>query len=90
MSDGGTLSIAAHATNGVAQLELKITDTGRGMTETRLEQIFKPFVTDKRAGLGLGLPLVKRLVERLGGTVALSSQQGRGTTAFLRLPGVTE
>jgi signal transduction histidine kinase len=90
MPNGGTLTVAAHAANAGDQVELKVTDTGVGLPKDRLEQIFKPFVTSKRTGLGLGLSLVRQLVERLGGTIALSSQEGRGTTASLRLPEAVE
>lgn len=88
MPKGGTLTITARAANGGDQVALTVSDTGDGLCKDRLEQVFKPFVTSKRTGLGLGLPLVKRLVDRLGGTVSLISQEGRGTTAFLSLPGV--
>jgi signal transduction histidine kinase len=90
MPQGGTLTIQARAANDGDQVEMKVIDTGVGMPEDHLAQIFKPFVTSKRTGLGLGLSLVRQLVERLNGTIALSSREGHGTTASLRFPGVLE
>ncbi|MDH3476662.1 MAG: HAMP domain-containing histidine kinase, partial [Rhodospirillales bacterium] len=60
--------------------------SGEGIAEDSLKQVFKPFVTSKRTGLGIGLALVKRIVERHGGSVALSSEKGRGTTVSFRFP----
>ena len=48
--------------------------------------IFEDFVTTKRRGLGLGLAISKRIVEQLGGTIAVSSELGRGTAFTVRLP----
>lgn len=90
MPEGGTLTVAARTTKAGDQVELKITDTGEGLCKERIKQVFKPFVTTKSKGLGLGLSLVKHLVERLGGTITLSSQEGRGTTALLLLPEAVE
>jgi signal transduction histidine kinase len=67
-------------------VEISVTDTGSGIAPERLPAIFEDFVTTKRRGLGLGLAISKRIVEQLGGTIAVSSELGRGTTFTVRLP----
>lgn len=62
---------------------VKISDTGCGMSEKQLELAFKPFHTTKRNGLGVGLVLVKRIMERFGGSVVLESREHEGTTVSL-------
>ena len=65
---------------------IEIADTGTGIPAERLGTIFDDFVTTKKQGLGLGLALSKKLVEQLGGTIAVTSQVGVGTTFTLRFP----
>jgi signal transduction histidine kinase len=65
---------------------IEITDTGSGIPPERLGTIFDDFVTTKRQGLGLGLALSKKMVEQLGGTIAVVSQVGLGTTFTMRFP----
>jgi signal transduction histidine kinase len=67
------------------QVELTIADSGCGMSPEQLALAFKPFHTTKRGGLGAGLALVKRVVERFGGEVALESTPRVGTTLHLKL-----
>jgi signal transduction histidine kinase len=52
----------------------------------RLRDSFRPFVTTKRGGLGLGLALARAVVTRLGGAIELASAPGRGTVVTVRLP----
>mgnify|MGYP006172260319 CR=1 FL=1 len=66
-----------------------LSDTGKGMNEEQRSMAFRPFYTTKRGGLGVGLVLVKRIMERCGGSVRLESREGEGTTvrlSFKRLP----
>ncbi len=63
----------------------EVRDDGPGIPVAEQGRVFKPFYTTKAKGLGLGLPLVRRLVERFGGSVDLESTSGRGTLVRLRL-----
>src|SRR5688572_21002562 len=65
---------------------IEIADTGTGIAPERIETIFDDFVTTKRRGLGLGLAISKKIVEQLGGTIAVTSQVGLGSTFSLRFP----
>jgi signal transduction histidine kinase len=86
MPDGGRLRItAAHAPNA-RNVEVRIRDSGEGIPPEHLPRVFLPFFTSKRKGLGLGLPLVNRIVTRFGGAVSISSEHGRGTEVKIELP----
>ena len=87
MPDGGELTLGVDAT--ARGVQITVTDTGIGMDPDTLAKAFTPFHTTKRTGLGVGLPLVKRTAERLGGTLELHSARGQGTRAVLTLPRVT-
>jgi CheY-like chemotaxis protein len=70
-------------------IEMRVTDTGTGIPVDQLERVFEEFYQVpgiRRGGTGLGLPYARRLAGLLGGSLALSSEAGRGTTAVLRLP----
>jgi signal transduction histidine kinase len=60
-----------------------VADTGCGIPAERLAAIFDDFVTTKRRGLGLGLAISKKIVEQLGGRIAVSSEVGSGTSFVL-------
>lgn len=78
--------------DGRLALEMTISDTGIGMSQEFLESIFKPFVQADRGprstytGTGLGMAIVKNLVDRMGGTIDIQSTLGEGTTARVALP----
>ncbi|NMG32228.1 sensor histidine kinase [Aromatoleum evansii] len=82
MPRGGRLGVAVEVP-ARGRVAVKISDTGCGMSEKQLELAFKPFHTTKRNGLGVGLVLVKRIMERFGGGVALESREQAGTTVSL-------
>jgi signal transduction histidine kinase len=65
---------------------IEVADSGCGIPAERLQTIFDDFVTTKRRGLGLGLAISKKIVEQLGGTIAVTSQVGIGSTFTLRFP----
>lgn len=84
MPNGGTLNIKSESTDGMLRLE--ITDTGRGIGEEEAKNIFEPFYTTKKQGLGLGMPYAKKIVEQHGGALTLNSRVGEGTTISITLP----
>ncbi len=84
MPRGGVLVVSTSTGRGGS--EVLVRDTGAGISAEDLPRVFEPFFTTKARGTGLGLPLARRVVERMGGTLALESQPGAGTTARLTLP----
>lgn len=88
MSEGGTLTVQTDMTeeDGRQWVEVRISDTGRGISSEDLEKIFVPFFTTKTQGTGLGLPICKRLVEQQGGRIRVESRVGMGTTFTIDLP----
>jgi signal transduction histidine kinase len=89
--DGGRVSIRAAAAPR-EDLSVEIADTGIGMTPEEIAVAFEAFVqvdnslARRYAGTGIGLPLTKRLIELHGGTIAVESVKGSGTTVVLRFP----
>ena len=87
---GGSVTLSALLEGGVPVI--RVTDTGLGIPAEDLDRVLEPFARVERAdhrgveGAGLGLPLTKRLVELHGGTLALRSTLGVGTTVTVRLP----
>ncbi|MCB9896174.1 MAG: PAS domain S-box protein [Planctomycetes bacterium] len=88
---------AAQAMNGKGEIRteledaegrciLRIADSGPGMPEAVRRRVFEPFFTTKGRGTGLGLALVKRVVERHGGEVSIECPEGGGTVVTLKLP----
>jgi signal transduction histidine kinase len=66
-------------------VEVRISDTGKGIEPGDLDKVMKPFYSTKAAGIGVGLPLTKRIIERHGGTLAIASSARVGTTVTLQL-----
>lgn len=83
MPDGGRLSIEVTAQEGGQQWRLDLRDSGKGMSRQQELMVFKPFFTTKQGGLGVGLVLVKRIMERFGGSVRLTSREEEGTRVSL-------
>ena len=69
-----------------SRLETVLRDTGSGIPADQLEKGFEPLYGTKSFGVGLGPPIIKQIVERHGGEVAMESQPGAGTTATLCMP----
>jgi signal transduction histidine kinase len=81
---GGVVTIEARGRGD--DVEIRVTDSGTGMDAETASQVFQPFFTRKAKGIGLGLPVTKRIVEKHGGTIAAETVPGRGTTFVLTLP----
>ena len=84
MPDGGELKVTVHEKED-SQV-VSVSDTGKGIPENVKADLFKPLVTTKAKGQGLGLAVVKRLVEALNGKVTVESEVGKGTKFTIILP----
>jgi signal transduction histidine kinase len=80
----GTIRVATH--REAADYVISVSDSGRGIREEDLPNIFDPFFTQKPNGTGLGLSVARNIVEGLGGTISVQSRWGEGTDVRLRLP----
>ena len=83
MPNGGKLTLQHQLEQPQGRVKLSIADTGHGMSEAQLELAFKPFHTTKPRGLGIGLTLVKRTLERYQGSVQITSRENAGTRVEL-------
>jgi PAS domain S-box-containing protein len=84
MPDGGTLTMKSEKVGRV--LNVSFSDTGVGMSKETAEKIWTPLFTTKAKGMGFGLPICKRIVEAHGGTIAVKSVTGTGTTFTITIP----
>jgi signal transduction histidine kinase len=86
MPEGGRLGLSLDREN--RHVRLGVSDTGHGMPEEIRSKVFEPFFTTKDfgKGTGLGLTVVKGIVEEHGGTIAVESIVDKGTTFWIRLP----
>jgi PAS domain S-box-containing protein len=84
MPEGGKLSI--FSMNSQKEVSISITDTGIGIPKDRMEKIWTALYTTKAKGIGLGLPICKRIVEAHGGSISVLSTIGKGSTFTLKLP----
>jgi len=88
MPDGGTLSVNTGRDAATGRIRIEVCDTGIGITPDDILHIYEPFFTKKKNGngVGLGLSVVYGIVERHGGTIAVASEVGKGTTFTLSFP----
>ncbi len=84
MPDGG--EIAVRWSSSARTLKLQIIDSGPGIQEDARQALFRPFFSTKSGGLGIGLALVKRMVEQWGGGISLTPAPVKGTCVELMLP----
>ncbi|MBC8236545.1 PAS domain-containing protein [bacterium] len=86
MESGGTLTITTRIVKQNDNVEITIADTGSGISEDDLPKVFDPFFTTKTSGTGLGLALVRKIIDHHEGTISIQSQLGKGTTVTIGLP----
>jgi two-component system nitrogen regulation sensor histidine kinase NtrY len=89
MPGSGRLTVQSavrHPRSAKSAVVVEVTDTGVGMDQEALNKIFEPYFSTKATGTGLGLTIAKRNIELNGGTIAVTSQRGTGTTVTMTLP----
>jgi len=85
MTEEGQLQVSSCRTPS-GGTELTVRDSGTGMSAEKVDQIFKPFFTDKDKGTGLGLAITKSIIDSHHGEIAVQSVEGKGTTIIVTLP----
>ena len=83
MPDGGTLTLAARPVE--ALIEIRVADTGTGLTPEECERLFTPYYTTKQHGTGLGLAIVQSVVADHEGTITVESRPGGGTVFVIAM-----
>ncbi len=88
MEKGGTLSIRSKCSQSPGSVSIEIADTGHGIPRENQEKIFEPFFTTKEPGkgTGLGMYVVKQIIEEHGGTISINSSSSQGTVFLIQLP----
>ncbi|MFC2306207.1 MAG: ATP-binding protein [Neisseria elongata] len=79
-----------HTDNTDGKITLTVTNNGKSFSKDMLANAFEPYVTDKPTGTGLGLPVVKKIVEEHGGRIALSNPAEGGASVKITLPALVE
>ena len=79
-----------HTANADGQITLTVANNGKSFSKDMLANAFEPYVTDKPTGTGLGLPVVKKIVEEHGGRIALSNPAEGGACVKITLPALVE
>jgi two-component system nitrogen regulation sensor histidine kinase NtrY len=87
MPQGGKLTLSAESHGD--KVEIKVSDTGEGLTPEECERLFTPYYTSKQHGTGLGLAIVQSVVADHGGTIVVESSAGSGATFMITLPKAT-
>jgi signal transduction histidine kinase len=86
MVEGGTLAMSAVENRQEGTVTVSVRDSGSGITPEVLAKLFRPLFTTKAYGIGLGLVVVKNLIQSNGGTIMVQSEIGQGTTVTVVLP----
>lgn len=88
MEHGGTLTVRSRLSVDRKSIDIEIIDTGHGIKKENLDKIFEPFFTTKEPGkgTGLGMYVVKQIIEQHSGTISVDSSEGSGTTMRITLP----
>ncbi len=92
MDNGGSLTVTLAKNSKKNGIEIKVSDTGTGITENDLSHIFDPYFTTKASGTGLGLAIAHNIMESHGGEITIESRLGQGTgvTIFLSYAGTRD
>jgi two-component system, NtrC family, sensor histidine kinase HydH len=87
-SEGGTfrVEVSVARSNGRNGVQVRLKDTGPGVPAEMREQIFNPFVTTKKTGVGLGLSIVSKIVDEHHGTIRLENSDGKGACFVIFFP----
>jgi len=88
MDGKGTLSLRVHpfSKNGSSMVRVEVEDTGSGIDPENLHNIFNPFYSTKETGLGLGLPLVYKIITSHQGQIEVDNHPGEGVRFIITLP----
>jgi signal transduction histidine kinase len=81
---GGEVIVRARVKGDL--LGLEVIDTGCGIAPSNIDRMFRPYFTTKKQGTGMGLPMVRRIVEEHGGQITFESEDGKGTRFLILLP----
>ena len=84
MPEGGTVTMSAQ--NRGSNVEIRVSDTGQGLTPEECDRLFTPYYTTKQHGTGLGLAIVQSVVADHAGTISVESGQGQGASFVISLP----
>ncbi len=86
MPEGGTLTISLTCTDEKGPVEIHFKDEGPGIPPDKIARIFQPFYTEKKHGIGMGLPICLRIITAHNGTIHVGSNTQKGASIIVRLP----
>jgi two-component system sensor histidine kinase HydH len=88
MKKEGRLSLRVHSfsKNGSSCIKVEVEDTGKGIDPENLYNIFNPFYSTKESSLGLGLPIVHRIIASHRGQIEVDNHPGKGVNFIITLP----
>ncbi|MEZ4792248.1 MAG: ATP-binding protein [Gelidibacter sp.] len=86
ISEGNDPKIIVNVTSKDGNVEITVTDNGNGISEQNKSKVFEPKFTTKTSGMGLGLAMVKNIVETYNGSITFTSQKGKGTVFAVSFP----
>ena len=86
MAKRGTVQVSMKYRKTDRMIELRVSDSGPGISESHLSKIFQPFFTTRPGGTGLGLFVTQQIIHGYGGAIRAESKVGEGTTFIMELP----
>jgi signal transduction histidine kinase len=90
MQEGGNIYLDLFETKNPKGYDLRVRDTGKGISQEVMENLFDPFFTTKEDGLGLGLYISKQIINEHDGEMRVESEPGKGTAFSIWLPGLDD